>query len=134
MYLHILWYLESLFKLTSRALSVYMSDAPDLAELLPLLPNLDTLEVLAGDYPEASIERSFRSVKLPRIRTLVISPRTHHLMKCCTNTERVIICPPRASVVYRESVPFVADSLVYLALCLPTPECIRGAGIFYRHG
>ena len=112
---------------------MYMSDAPDLAELLPLLPNLDTLEVLAGDYPEASIERSFRSVKLPRIRTLVISPHAHHLMKCCTNTKRVIICPPTASVVYRESVPFVTDSLVHLALCLPTPEQIRGGGVFYRY-
>ena len=112
---------------------MYMSDAPDLAELLPLLPNLDTLEVLAGDYPEASIERSFRSVKLPRIRTLVISPRAHHLMKCCTNTERVIIYPPRACAMYRESIPFVADSLVYLALCLPTPEHIRGVGVFYRY-
>ena len=66
--------LVSLPKSTPRVFSVHISDAPSLAKLLPLLPSLDTLEVLSGDYPEPSIEHSFQSVKLPQIRTLVISP------------------------------------------------------------
>ena len=48
------------------------SNAPLLVELLPLLPNLDTLEVLTEDYRVPSIERSFKSVKLPQIRMLVV--------------------------------------------------------------
>ena len=102
--------------------------APNLAEVLPLLPNLDTLEVLSGDYPEPCIEHSFKSVKLPQIRTLVISPSVHYLVKSCTNTKRVIICQLTPYLAWPESIPPVADSLVYLALFMPEPKQIQGAG------
>ena len=105
---------------------IFRSNAPGLAKLLPLLPNLDTLEVLTEDYKESTIKRSFKSAKLPQIRTLVIDAQAHHLMKCCANVKRVIIHQRGFDVTYLESIPFVADSLVYLALCLPAPENIQG--------
>jgi len=66
------------------------SNAPDITKLQPLLPNLDTLEVLNRDYGEPGIERSFKPVELPRIRTLVVDAHTHYLVKCCVRV-RVIL-------------------------------------------
>ena len=100
-------------------------NTPGLVKLLPLLPNLDTLEVLTDDY-EPSIERSFKPVKLPQIRTLVIDAQAHFLMRCCTNVKKVAIHQRGFDVTYLASIPFVADSLVHLALCLPAPEIIQG--------
>ncbi|KAF9647265.1 hypothetical protein BDM02DRAFT_3117408 [Thelephora ganbajun] len=105
---------------------ILRSDAPELAELLPLLPNLDTLEVVTEGYEKSeSIERTFKSVKLPRIRTLVIDADAHYLMECCTSVKRVIIHLRGSDPTYLKSIPFVADSLVYLALHLPGPEIIQ---------
>ena len=106
------------------------SNAPGLIKLLLHLPNLDTLEVFTGDYKESTIKRSFKSTKLPQIRTLVIDAPAHHLMKCCINVKRVIIHWRGFDVTYLESIPFVANSLVYLALCLPGPENIQGVDVF----
>lgn len=100
-------------------------------KLLPLLPNLDTLEVITEDF-EPSIERSFKPIQLPQIRTLVIDAQAHYLMKCCTNVKRVIIHHRGFDVTFLDSIPFVADSLVYLALCLPVPEIIQSANVFSR--
>lgn len=118
----------------SRILSVHIlrSNAPGLGKLLPLLPNLGTLEVLTEDY-ESSIERSFKSIQLPQIRTLVIDAQAHYFMRCCTNVKRVIIHQRGFDVTYLESIPFVADSMVYLALCLPAPENIQGVDVFHSH-
>ena len=114
---------------------MYTSDAPDLAKLLSLLPNLDTLEVLTRDYDclQTRADNSFNSVKLPRIRMLVIDSHTHNLMKCCINVKRVVIHEREFDSTYLESIPFVADSLVYLALCLPASGHIRGAGVSYHY-
>ena len=110
---------------------MYLPNSPDLAKFLSLLPNLETLEVLARYRPGSNVGHSFESVKLPQIRMLVICSYTHYLMKCCTNATRVVIHQRQDyGVTYLESVSFVADSLVYLALCLPTSEHIEGAGDF----
>ena len=109
---------------------MHIPDAPSLAKLLPLLPNLDTLEALSGDYPEPSIEHSFQSVKLPQIRTLVMSPPVYYLVKSCTKVKRVITYQQTPSITYLESIPSIAGSLVYLALCIPAPEQIQGASVF----
>jgi len=98
-------------------------------KLLPLLPNLDTLEVLTEDY-EPGIEHSFKPIQLPQIQTLVIDTQAHYLMRCCTKAKRVIIHQRGFDVTFLDSIPFVANSLVYLALCLPAPEIIQGANLF----
>lgn len=126
-----------LLKPVLRTFSVHMSrsNAPDLVKLLPLLPNLDTLEVLTEDYVEPSLVLSFKLVKLPRVRTLVVDAQAHYLMKCCTHVKRVVIHRRGFDVTYLESIPFIADSLVYLAVCPPVPEIIQGADDlphFYR--
>jgi len=117
-----------LLKPISRTFSVHMSrsNAPGLLKLLPLLPNLDTLEVLTEDYVEPSFEHSFGSVKLPQIRTLVVDAQAHYLMKCCTHVKRVVIHRRGFDITYLKSIPFIADSLVYLAVCPPVPEIIQG--------
>jgi len=117
--------------LVPRTLSVHIlrPNTPGLVKLLPLLPNLDTLEVLTKD-DESSIERSFKPIQLPQIRTLVIDAQAHYLMRCCTNVKRVIIHQRAFDIRFLDSIPFVADSLVHLALCFPVPEIIQGANIF----
>lgn len=125
-----------LLKPISRTFSVHMSrsNAPDLLKLLPLLPNLDTLEVLTEDYVEPSFEQSFKSVELPQIRTLVVDAQAHYLMKCCTHVKRVVIHRRGFDITYLKSIPFIADSLVYLAVCPPVPEIIQGVDVlpYYR--
>ena len=129
--IHVKYVLLSLslpLKLVQRTFSVHMSrsNAPELVKLLPLLPNLDTLEVFSEDYTEPTTKCSFKSVKLPQIRTLVIDSHTHYLMRCCAHAKRVIIHQGGFDIRYLGSIPFVADSLVYLALRFPSPENIRG--------
>lgn len=128
-YLRILWSLPFLLKLASRTFSIYVSDAPDLANLLPLLPNLETLEVYAGDRSDPYFGVSFEAVNLPQVRVLIIDVWTHFLMKCCTNFKRVVIQRRQLHFTYRESISFVADSLVHLALCCPAPHHIRGGHV-----
>jgi hypothetical protein len=122
-------------QLVSRRFSVHIfrSNAAEIAKLLPLLPNLTTLEVLTEDYEESSIKRPFKSIRLPQIRTLVIDAYAHYLMRSCTNVERLIIHQRGFDTTYLRSIPFVANSLVYLALCLPAPEIIQGVEVFYAY-
>ena len=120
---------HSCLHLFLRTLSVHMfrSNAPRLVKLLPLLPNLDTLEILTEYYGEPErLERLFKRIQLPQIRTLVIDAQDHYFMKCCANVKRVIIHQRGFDYAYLNSIPFVANSLVYLALCLPVTENIRG--------
>ena len=102
-----------------------------LTRLLPLLPNLETLEVFAGYCIDAGTEQFFESVKLPQVRMLVTDAYVHFLMKCCTNVERVI--HGRWHSMHLESISFVVDSLVYLALRFPEPHHIRGMGSFLSY-
>jgi len=111
-----------------RAFSAHLSvsSAPVLAKLLPLLRNLDTLEVLVLDCAGPTSEHSFKSVKLPQVRTLLMDSNAHYLMKSCTNAKRITIHRQGSlDTTCLNSIPFVANSLVYLALCLPTSEQIR---------
>ena len=77
----------------ARTLSVHISrsNVSDLVKLLlPLLSNLDTLEVLTEDRKLSGAEDILKSAKLPQIRTLVIDTQAHHLMKCCTRVRRLV--------------------------------------------
>jgi hypothetical protein len=89
--------------------------------------------MLTEDYEESSIKRPFKSIRLPQIRTLVIDAYAHYLMRSCTNVERLIIHQRGFDTTYLRSIPFVANSLVYLALCLPAPEIIQGVEVFYAY-
>ena len=73
-----LWSLSFLLKPVSRTLSMHMfgSNVPILVKLLPLLPNLETLEVLAEDYIDPDSDISFEPVTLPQIRNLLVSTDT----------------------------------------------------------
>ena len=122
----------SLLNLNPRTFSVHIlrPNAPGLVKLLPLLSNLDTLEVLTQD-DDPSIERSFKPIRLPQILTLVIDAQAHYLMRCCTRVKRVVIHQRGFDVTFLDSIPSVADTLVYLALCLPVPEIIQSADVFF---
>ena len=114
-----------------RTFSVRMTYGSEIAGLLPLLPNLETLEVLAKDSPGLTTEQSFKSIKLPQVRTLITNSYTHYLMKCCSNSTKVVIYTwDDIYSTYLRSLSFVADALVCLALCLPKSEQIQGAGVF----
>ena len=117
----------------ARTLTVHISrsNVSDLVKLLlPLLPNLYTLEVLTEDLKLPSA--IFQSVKLPQIRTLVIDAQAYHLMKCCTCVRRLIIHQGRFNIGSLKSIPFAASSLVCLAVYSPVPEVIQGANFFRR--
>ena len=129
-----LWSPSFLLKPVSRTLSMHMfgSNAPILVKLLPLLPNLETLEVLAEDNRESDFENFFKRVKLPQVRKLLVDTHTHYVMKCCANVESLVVIQ-RFGPTYLKSIPFVAGSLVHLVLCLPAPGNIEGAGVPYYH-
>ena len=109
-------------------------ECSDASEASPSPTQLETLEVLAEDYRESDFENFFKRVKLPQIRKLLVDTHTHYVMKCCANVESlVVIHRQRFGPTYLKSIPFVAGSLVHLALCLPVPENIEGAGVpYYR--
>ena len=117
--------------LVSRVLSVHIirQNAPGLVKLLPLLPNLNTLEALTEDY-DPSIARSFKPMQLPRIHTLVIDARSHYLLRCCPNMKKAIIRREWFDAEFLGYVPSVANSLVYLAVCFPAPETVQGVNPF----
>ena len=119
----------SAVKPVSRTLSVYIfrSNASGLAKLLRLLPNLDTLEVNTEYYEDTSIK--FKSIQLPQIRMLVISARACYLMECCTNVKRALIHHRGFHVTGLKYNPFIAHSLVHLALYIPAPCDIEGVYI-----
>ena len=90
--------------------------------------------MLAEDYRESDSEISFKRVKLPQIRKLLVDTHMHYVVKCCVNVKSlVVIHQERFSATYLKSIPFVAGSLIHLALCLPAPEKIEGAGAPYHH-
>ena len=113
---------------------MFGSNVPIPVKLLLLLLNLKTLEVLAEDYKEPDFDISFKPVTLPQIRKLLVDAHTHYVLKCCANVKSlVVIHQQRFGATYLKSIPFVAGSLVHLALCLPAPENIEGAGVPYYH-
>ena len=122
------------FKFTPRTFSVYTVNAPNLWDLLLLLPNLEILEVLTGYSLNLRIaEDSSESAKLPQVRMLVVdSLYTYPLLKSCPNAKRVVIHGQSqdSDSRYLKSIPFIADSLANLALCFPHPQDIRGTGSF----
>ena len=69
------WYLLSLF-----------------VKCLESLPNLHTLEVgkWAQDMTTTPLEKALKGVELPQIKTLIIPPSAHPLLRHCYNVEDVV--------------------------------------------
>ena len=64
---------------------------PTFVECLESLPNLHTLEIgLVGTSPRTMLLRkALRRVKLPQIKTLILPPAAHPLLKHCPDVEIV---------------------------------------------
>lgn len=64
---------------------------PMFVKYLESLPNLHTLEIGFVDYyPRAPLlENALKGIKLPQVRTLILPPAAHHLLRCCPNVEDV---------------------------------------------
>ena len=54
------------------------------------LPNLHTLEI-QGDHLETNLlEKALKRVELPQIKTLILSPNAHPILRHCHNVEDVV--------------------------------------------
>lgn len=63
----------------------------DFVKCLEFLPNLHTLEIAwAGGHITIPLEDALKSVKLPQIRTLILPPTAHPLLRNCHNVEDVV--------------------------------------------
>ena len=60
---------------------------PSFVKCLESLPNLHTLEIWGTTTP--SLEKTLKGVKLPQIKTLIIPPTAHHLLRHCHDVEDV---------------------------------------------
>ena len=57
---------------------------------LELLPNLHTLEIWANSIMTTPLEKALKRVKLPQIRTLILPPAAHPILRHCHNVEDII--------------------------------------------
>ena len=99
-----------------------------IAECLALLPNLHTLEITTSDHSSTTIESAFWSVRLPRVRTLVVDPDAHHIIWCCQNVEHVLMYRySRRPIPYVRSIVHVKRSITRVGLCAFRPLIVEGA-------
>jgi len=89
---------------------------PLLARCLESLPNLHTLEIVRASGPVTSpLKGALRRVKLPQIKTLILPPVAHPLLRSCRNVED-IVCVVRYGIISSEeflgSLEFNRDSKV----------------------
>ena len=64
---------------------------PSFVKCLESLPGLHTVEIgLADDAMSASLKSALKRVKLPQIKTLIIPPAAHPLLRHCRNVEDVV--------------------------------------------
>ena len=70
---------------------VFKSTVPLFVKFLGLLPNLHTLEV-PGEIVRitGALERALKGIELPQIKTLVIPPAAHPLLRHCRNIEDLV--------------------------------------------
>ena len=64
---------------------------PALSKCLQTLPNLHTLEIASPNYYPCTsqLKKALKGVRLPQIKTLIIPPSAHTLLKRCPNVENV---------------------------------------------
>jgi len=64
---------------------------PGFVECLGSLPNLHTLEIArAHNRITTPLENALKCVKLPQIKTLILPPTAHPLLRHCHNVEDVV--------------------------------------------
>lgn len=65
---------------------------PSFVKCLKSLPNLHTLEIRCWEhnYITTPLEKALKGVKLPQIKTLVIPPAAHPLLRHCCGVEDVV--------------------------------------------
>ena len=56
---------------------------------LKFLPNLHTLEIRGGNVMGTSLKEALERVKLPQIKTLILPPTAHHILRHCHNVKDV---------------------------------------------
>ena len=61
---------------------------PSFVKCLESLPNLHTLEIWGTTTP--SLKKTLKGIKLPQIKTLIIPPTAHPLLRHCHNVEDVV--------------------------------------------
>jgi len=67
------------------------STIPLFVRCLESLPNLHTLEILRAGGPATSpLKDALRRVKLPQIKTLILPPAAHPLLRHCSGVEDVV--------------------------------------------
>ena len=54
------------------------------------LPNLHTLEIQGDHRTTGLLEKALKRVKLPQIKTLILSPNAHPILRHCHNVEDVV--------------------------------------------
>ena len=54
------------------------------------LPNLHTLEICGDRVVTASLKNALKHVKLPQIKTLILPPNAHPILRHCRNVEDVV--------------------------------------------
>ena len=64
---------------------------PLFVECLGSLPNLHTLEIPRADVRLIRpLERALERIELPQIKTLIIPPAIHFLLRCCHGVEDLV--------------------------------------------
>ena len=64
---------------------------PLFVECLESLPHLHTLEIgWTDEFVAAPLKGALRGVKLPQIKTLILPPAAHPLLRHCRNVEDVV--------------------------------------------
>ena len=59
-------------------------------QCLKFLPNLHTLEICGGNVLGTSLKEALERVKLPQIKTLILPPNAHPILRHCRNVEDVV--------------------------------------------
>jgi len=109
------------------SIHLHHQTTPSIAQCLVLLPNLQTLEVTTSDHSRAIVEGAFQSVRLPQVRTLVVDPDAHHIIRCCENVKHVVAhryCKRLVRCVW--SIVHVRQSITRVAICAFQPVVIEG--------
>ena len=93
------------------------SFSPLFVKCLKSLPNLHTLEVgkWADNTTTAPLKKALGRVKLPQIKTLIIPPAAHPLLRHCHDVEEIVcvtMTKPRISHGFLESLASNRDSKI----------------------
>ena len=101
-----------------------------IVDCLVQLPNLHTLEVNTSLHGRSAVEVCFKAKQLPQVRTLVLDPDAHHIIRCCENVERVVVHRSNMEPVrYVESIASVKQSITRVALCAFKSPVVEGVCI-----